>query len=351
MTNVEIGNMTLGSAACCHTKDGLDGVPFGQVSSYLTKVKWVTPSGDLAEASEDKDPEALLKMRSSYGLVGVIYEATFRVKPLEAIHFSYLPRPVAALTENELANIAARSQGLVCWTLGRTVIFQTRMRAERVSALGPAFAAVRRRLSSRSMSHLGRSIDSYLPAGVFRDFAHEASFGGCLLVYRALHLLGGCAIANPDKTIDYRGTPPSGKYVFTFWTFPAAAWLGALRDYLEFEKQHFNKYGFRCNMPLGSYYIRKDASGILSYASDGDVFSLDPIHAPVDRPAWDRFLREFNEFSHKRNGRPLINQSPWVEKKHVAAAYGEAWREFASWVRAADPAGRMRNAFFTELLG
>src|SRR5690606_8928755 len=36
-TNIEIGNMTLGSAACCHSKDALDGIEFGQVSSYVTK--------------------------------------------------------------------------------------------------------------------------------------------------------------------------------------------------------------------------------------------------------------------------------------------------------------------------
>src|SRR3954465_5791140 len=35
MLNIEIGNMTLGSAACCHTKDALDGVAFGQVNSYV----------------------------------------------------------------------------------------------------------------------------------------------------------------------------------------------------------------------------------------------------------------------------------------------------------------------------
>ena len=46
--NIEIGNMTLGSAACCHSKDSLDGVEFGQVNSYLVGVKWVTPAGELA---------------------------------------------------------------------------------------------------------------------------------------------------------------------------------------------------------------------------------------------------------------------------------------------------------------
>ena len=85
-------------------------------------------------------------------------------------------------------------------------------------------------------------------------------------------------------------------------------------------------------------------------AHDGDVFSLDPIHAYTDKPAWDRFLREFNDFSHKRNGIPLLNQSPWVEKKHLTAGYGDRWREFSAWVKAADPAGRMLNPFFAELL-
>ena len=36
MLNIEIGNLTLGSAACCQTKDSLDGVELGQVNSYVT---------------------------------------------------------------------------------------------------------------------------------------------------------------------------------------------------------------------------------------------------------------------------------------------------------------------------
>ena len=84
MTNIEIGNMTLGSAACCHTKDALDGIEFGQVSSYLTAIKWVTPAGDLAQADSSSDPELLRKMRSSHGLCGIVYEVTFRIKPIEA---------------------------------------------------------------------------------------------------------------------------------------------------------------------------------------------------------------------------------------------------------------------------
>ncbi len=53
LTNIEIGNMTLGAAACCHTKDGLDGAEFGQVGSYLTHMKWVTPDGELRGSLRD----------------------------------------------------------------------------------------------------------------------------------------------------------------------------------------------------------------------------------------------------------------------------------------------------------
>jgi len=105
MTNIEIGNMTLGAAACCHSKDALDGIEFGQVSSYVTKIKWVTPDGNLAEASEADSPDELRFVRSSYGLCGVVYEVTFRVKPIEALHFTYLPRPVDELTDAEVGNL------------------------------------------------------------------------------------------------------------------------------------------------------------------------------------------------------------------------------------------------------
>ena len=145
MTNIEIGNMTLGAAACCQSKDALDGIEFGQFNSYLTKIKWVTPAGDLAEASEADNPDVLRLMRASYGLAGIVYEATFRIKAVEALHLSYLPRPIDELTQEEVDKIIDGSEGLVCWTLGRTAVFQSRHRVDTPGVLGSLFAAARRR--------------------------------------------------------------------------------------------------------------------------------------------------------------------------------------------------------------
>jgi FAD binding domain-containing protein/D-arabinono-1,4-lactone oxidase len=350
MLNIEIGNMTLGSAACCHTKDALDGIEFGQVSSYVTGIKWVTPSGDLAEASTAINPEVLRMVRSSYGLCGVIYEVTFRVKPIEALHFTYLPRPVDDLTQKEVDNLLDSSEGLICWTVGRTCVFQRRHRIADPSILGSLQAAVRRKLWNFGEARVGHILGQFISNATLRNAAQQGVFDTNILLYDTLHLAGGISLLAPDKIIDYRSTPASARYAFSFWAFPRAQWLETLRAYLDFADQHCKATGFRCNMPLGAYHIRRDTNSILSYTYDQEIFSIDPIHAVTGLPAWQNFLRQFNEFAYQRNGIPLLNQSPFVERKHVEGAYGQRWIDFCEWVRTMDPNGRLLNPFFADLM-
>jgi FAD/FMN-containing dehydrogenase len=350
MLNIEIGNMTLGSAVCCHSKDALDGIEFGQVSSYVTQMKWVTPSGDLAQASTEDDPDLLRNMRSSYGLCGIVYEVTLRIKPIEALHFTYLPRAVDELTQAEVDNLLDTSEGLICWTVGRTAIFQQRYRVAEAGILSTLLADTRRLLWSYEGAHFGQLIDRFIEDPVLRDAAQRGEFDAEKLLYAELHLAGGITLLAPDKIIDYHNTPPTARYAFTFWAFPRSQWLTTLLAYLDFTDQYFKDTGFRCNMPLGAYHIRHDVSSLLSYTQDQEIFSIDPIHAPTDVSAWQAFLRKFNDFASQRNGIPLLNQSPFVTQAQVQTAYGQRWSQFSAFVRAADPAGRMLNPFFAALL-
>lgn len=350
ITNIEIGNMTLGAAACCHTKDGLDGAEFGQVGSYVTQIRWVAPDGRLREASEAGDPALLRRMRTSYGLAGVIYEVTFRVKPIGAVHFTYLPRPSNELTQQEVDGIIDHAEGLVCWTVGRTAVFQTRRETAQAGPFGALFAALRRRMWNYTEAHGGRFVDKYFLTQGLKDAGLAIRFVFARLLMHILRLVGGARILAPDKTVDYSDTPQSARYAFTFWTFPRARWLETLRAYLDFAEAYRQRTGFRCNMALGSYFVRKDTNALLSYSHDGDMFSIDPIHAPTDQAAWDAFLRAFNAFAFEHGGTPLLNQSPFVTRAHVQQAYGARWQEFSNWVRREDPAGRMLNPFFAELL-
>ena len=80
--NIELGNATMGSLATCATKDASMPGEYGQANSYCVGMKLVTPSGEILEVNES-DPELLQAARSSYGLLGVVYEATFKVQPLQ----------------------------------------------------------------------------------------------------------------------------------------------------------------------------------------------------------------------------------------------------------------------------
>ena len=350
MLNIEIGNMTLGSAACCHSKDGLDGIEFGQVSSYVIAMKWVTPTGDLAEASETTNLDLLKFMRSSYGLAGVIYEVTLRIKPIEVIHLTYLPRPVADLTEEEVEHIMDTSEGLVCWTVNRTAIFQQRHRVAEPNILSTLLADIRKTLWNFEGAFLGHLIGRFADDPALRNALQQGDFDVAQTLYSTLHLIGGITILAPDKTINYENTPTDARYAFTFWTFPRAQWLTVLRAYLDWADAYFQKTGFRCNMPLGAYRVRPDTSSLLSYSNDGEVFSIDPIHAPTNMQDWLDFLIAFNEFAAQNHGIPLLNQSPLVLIQHVKAAYGQRWQQFSDAVRAADPTGRLLNPFFAGLL-
>jgi hypothetical protein len=293
--NIEIGNMTLGAAACCHSKDALDGVGFGQVNSFVSGVKWVSPSGTLEEASEEKNPELLPLIRASYGLAGIVYEVTFKIKALEIVRFDYHVHELADITQAHIAEVIAKNDSMVCWTVGHNVVIQTRNHA---TELRHDFLAGSRRFG---WSFLGafaaRAIREHSPTANVTNALEDVGSSIELGFYQLLSATGGFTLYGPEKMINYSKTPQSARYAFTFWAFPRNDWAKNLKDYVAFADQHFAAHGFRCNMPLGSYFIRQDRSSLLSYTWDGDVISIDPIHAPGDRDhaAWDNFLRAFNE--------------------------------------------------------
>jgi hypothetical protein len=350
MTNIEIGNMTLGSAACCHSKDALDGIQYGQFGSYVTGIKWVTPAGELAETSAAVHPELLPLMRGSHGLAGIIYEVTLQVKPIEALHFTYTPRSVDELTQADVDQFM-QAEGLICWTVGRTCVFQQRQKVSDTNILSSLESSAREHLWNFGTAHAGHIIDTFLTDNNLRDAVQNAAFDFIKFLYSTLHLTGGITILAPAKTIDYRQTPAAAKYAFTFWAFPRGKWLDTMRAYLDFADQHFESTGFRCNMPLGGYHIRQDPNSILSYTYDEEVFSIDPIHAVTDAAAWATFLEAFNDFAAQRGGKPLLNQSPFVQRAHVEAAYGQRWLDLVKWLRTMDPGQRMVNQYFAGLMG
>ena len=61
--NTEIGSLSVGSAACAGTKDASMPGEYGQVGSYITRIRMVLPSGESLDVSEHQ-PDLIQKVRS-----------------------------------------------------------------------------------------------------------------------------------------------------------------------------------------------------------------------------------------------------------------------------------------------
>ena len=222
----------------------------------MTGVKWVSPSGTLEEASEEKNPELLPLIRASYGLAGIVYEVTFKIKPLEIIEFDYEVLDVAAVTQDHISEVIASNECMVCWTVGHRLVIQTRNRARKLKH--HILPEARRFGWSFLGAFAGRAIRQTSLSPELQNAVEDLGLGIELGFYQLLSATGGFTLLDPDKMINYAKTPKSGRYAFTFWAFPRADWVKNLNDYVDFADKYFAKHGFRCNMPLGSYFIRQD---------------------------------------------------------------------------------------------
>jgi hypothetical protein len=111
--NTELGSFSIGSGACCGTKDASMPGEFGQACSYAIAKKMVTPSGEIVEVTEAQ-PELLQAMRSSYGLFGIVYEVTFRIKPLRSMAVHHKTYRLNAF-ERELLGLKAREDSIMMY--------------------------------------------------------------------------------------------------------------------------------------------------------------------------------------------------------------------------------------------
>jgi FAD/FMN-containing dehydrogenase len=189
--NVEIGNVTLGAAACCHTKDGLHNEDFGQLSSYVIGMKWIDADGNKRSAAVGD--EEFDFMRASHGLAGVIYEVTFQVKPLQKIKVSYLFRQPDELNYAELSRLVAAHKGVFIVTLGDTAVIQTQERISDSEPIEPLLAYRQRRswshiLPSRAI-RVCRSAQAQGPDAVRLAIARH--LGEALSDYETIAALGG----------------------------------------------------------------------------------------------------------------------------------------------------------------
>jgi FAD/FMN-containing dehydrogenase len=343
----EIGNLTIGSAACAGTKDASMPGEYGQVSSYVTAVKMILPNGTLLEASEDKDPELMRKIRCSYGTFGIVYEATLKVRPLTPLdvrHETFTTREfLDALPEWRRAGVSIFY--FMFPFVDRVTVEFRKYNPGATGATDSSAWANRNRGWGVVGPFVASMVESYVPWPGARY--HVTNALGALWRSNLEHRVRHPRTLAPDQTIRYPPVGGRSKYTFSLFAFDADSFPSVLTEFFAFCKDYYQRAGYRANLSYVGYLIAKDRQAILSYSWDGDVLTLDPVS--TGNPGWRDFLREYNRFCSERKGKPLLNQTFGVTREIAERAFGDRLTVMAQARRTYDPDGRLLNDYFREL--
>ena len=345
--NVEIGNLTMGSAASTGTKDASMPGEYGQVCSYCIGVTMVMADGGVRTINEDES-ELMQAVRSSYGLLGVIVETTFRVqlmRPMMVKHQTYnLDQFERALPKLRKQNqsimyylfpfqnkLTVEFRQYVDGSITRPNRWRWRFRNFFWKTLAPTYSY----LATRFVSH--RRI-RYLLIDTFFQ----------LIPFIVKWVVNSQNTLASDQIIRYPEHKNFSKYTFSIWAFPEEKIMPTMRAYFSFCQDYYRDHGFRCDLLNVGYRIEADKNPLFSYSYDGTVMTLDPV--TTGAPGWDDFLKAYNEFCSQHGGVPLFNQTKWLTQSQVHNAFGDKINDFQQIRHSMDPEDRLLNSYFRELL-
>jgi L-gulonolactone oxidase len=343
----EIGNVTLGAMACAATKDSSFPGGFGQISSYVTAVRLVTPDGKLREITEDDDPKEMQLIRSSYGLFGIIYEVTIKVRPTTALSVRHYSLSIDNF-RRYYPIYKARGFAVMYYIFPYVKRVVVELRKDNPEV--PPKSRRRWSYRNRFWRKYGPAVTLWIQRSTsnprLRALADKLHF---FVLRQALVL-----VVRSDRTwphaqiINYPRDPGANKYLFSMWAFREPGFFDILEEYCNFCIAYEAKTGYRCNLPSVGYSIARDVEALLSYSWEGATLSIDP--ASTGGKEWEEFLRVYNDFCNQRRGVPLLNQTPFLTRDQVRRAFSTRLQQFAARRREADPRDRLLDSYFRELL-
>jgi FAD binding domain-containing protein/D-arabinono-1,4-lactone oxidase len=340
----EIGNATAGSVACCGTKDaslGHEGL--GQVNSIVIGVRMVNGHGEIETVTEANDPDRMRVVRSSYGLLGLIFEVTFRIQGQSVLSYSHETFKLTSLpSRDELFGDADGVLGFCLPYSDRIVVERRRVLSGdvRISAFSRFKRSIRDSLWENAASFFTTKLPYNWAYGIFDRLTATFLVG--------LSRLGGFKARRPDSMINFKFNR-SHYFDFTFWAIPVSRWNDFIPTYVAFCRDYLRETGFRSSLGSEVYFINKDQRSVLSFSSTEDVFTMDLVDSRPNDPLWVEFNRRYNALAAQFNARPLLNQTKQLTSDIVFQTLGHDWEQILLHREKSDPEGRFLNKYFADL--
>lgn len=346
--NTEIGSLSAGSAACAGTKDASFAGEYGQVGSYVTGVKMVLPSGDLLEVTEAAQPDLMQLVRSSYGLFGIIYEVTYKIKALTPMHVHHTTYELEDFIK-ALPDLKALGYSMMYYLFPFANKITVEFRKYNPGASGEpdhAAWAVRNHIWGMSGPKFGHDVEQNVSVPSIRYGMIDAFNASWRLTLETI--VSSDYTIPGDQIIHYPPVSDDSRYTFSLFAFPEDEFPAAVTSFFKFCNDYYQQKGYRSNLLYVGYRIAQDQKALLSYSFDDTVMTIDPVSTA--NPGWDEYLAAYNQFCVNLHGKPLLNQTPSLTAEIVQGAYGDKLKTLEAARQKYDPQNRLLNSYFKGLL-
>ena len=329
------------SGACIGPSFGDDGAFF---ASMVIRLKLITPQGKTLEIRSDQK-NLLHAFRLSYGMLGIIYEITLRVRPIRifAVNHKRCTFEQFSAVAERLANVDVGLKFFLMPFRDR-VYLDIRRNSNDATATHRIPWKVKDWGESTVLPNVLKSINRVVPAsGVRYRLIDEVSKLTQGIVNNRLVNSGCNSTAQLSTTAM---TSSDAKLRYSTWFFPAADFAIVVQAYREFCLQIHKESGFRCDMPTVGFRVGRDKSALLSPSFDEPVIALRAISTQTR--GWDDFAIDFADFARHWGGAPVFNQTLQIAATYPGQVFASRLEFFRRIRRQFDPDNRMMNTFLSQ---
>jgi FAD/FMN-containing dehydrogenase len=292
---------------------------------------------------ENTQRHLLSAFRLSYGMLGVIYEVTLRVRPIMTFAASH--RSMDIDTFSHVADRLAKGNvGLKFYLMPyrNYVYLDLRHYDNNSKSTYDAPWKIKDWGESTVLPNVFKSLSRVMPIPSVRYQLIDS-------ISATTHSLLNSKLVRNGNNVHaggrHRRRKPS-KLLYSTWCFPASDFSVVVKAYARFCRETFARTAYRCDMPAVGYRVAQDNSALLSPSFDEPLIALQTIS--TQKRGWEDFMLDLSEFAENWGGTPLFNQTPSTRDAYVAQTYGGRMEFFKKIRRQLDPDDRLLNPYLAR---
>lgn len=339
----ELTGRTLGGAIAAPCFGPSIGRNAAYLSSSVQHLKLALANGLMLNIRPEQH-NLLAAVRMSYGLLGVIVEATLKVRPASVFQAEH-----RRVTIDDFAraagSLAAAEVALQFYLMPHKdrAYLDIRRFSRDADAGGKAPWAIKDWGESTVLPRLSSSLNKVVPLrGVRFGLIDSISAATHDMVNTRFVSRGSNATSESGR---YRAFP-TGRIRYTTWCFPAADFGVVLGAYRDFCQRSYHENGYRCDLPAMGYRLARDRHALLSPSAEEPMIALQTM-STIDK-GWENFVIDVAEFAEHWGGTPLFNLTRSASVGHSRHAYGPRRDMFNRIRRKLDPDNRLLNPFLAQ---